>query len=280
MPGPIVFLDGSFVASDEAHVRADDRGLLLGDGVFATMRARRGRCFARVEHLRRLGLGAELFGLALPMPLTDLGDVAEEAARRTGEADAYVRVTLTRTATGGTTLLVHARRLELPPATLRAAGARVGFVAPARPPPACADPYVKTTSYAGSVLARREAERRGLDEGLQLAVDGTVACGSMANVFAVRGDVVVTPALGSGCRAGVTRGVVLELARSLGLAVAEETISPEQLASADEVFLTSTRIGCLPVAEIDGRAVRGAPASPRARALHDALEARIEAEAP
>ncbi len=274
-----VFLDDRFVEIDEARVRADDRGLLLGDGVFVTMRARRGRCFARAEHLRRLGLGADLFGLVLPRPLEALGELAEEAARRSGETDAYVRVTMTRTAAGGTTLLVMARALEVPPESLRAAGARVGWVGPRRPPPSCADPWVKTTSYAASVLARREAERRGLDEGLQLAVDGAVASGTMANVFALRGDHLVTPPLDSGCRAGVTRGVVIELARELGLSIAEDVVSPEALGTAEEVFLTSTRIGCLPVAEIEGRRVAAAPASPRTRALHAALEARIEAEA-
>jgi branched-chain amino acid aminotransferase len=274
----VVFLGDRFVPEGEARVAIDDAGYLLGDGVFATMRAHGGVCFRQSEHLARVVRGAELFGIPLPLGVARLAEIADEAASRTGARDAYVRVTLTRGGGGDdeATLSVLARALDVPGEALRASGARVGVVAPRRPPSACADPFVKSTSYAPFVLARRAAVTRGLDEGLQLAVDGSVAGGAMSNVFAVRGNELVTPPLETGARAGVTRGVVMQLAPSLGLTPSEAALTPADLAAADEVFLTSTRIGCLPVAEIDGR-----PASrhgaPRARGLHDALE-RLVAE--
>ncbi len=275
MRPPVVFFEDRFVDLDDARVRVDDRGLLLGEGVFVTMRARRARCFRKDEHLDRLRRGAELFRLVLPLSSERLAAIADEAADRTGERDAYVRITATRRGDGGTTLFVLARALAVPAEADRDAGVRVGIVGLRKPPPACADPYVKTTSYAGPVLARREAEQRGLAEGLQLALDDSVASGAMSNLFVVHGSRVTTPPLATGARAGVTREVVIELARAAGHRVEEAAVSTADLASADEIFLTSTRIGCLPVAEVEGIVRRGGP-FPVTRALHAALEQRID----
>lgn len=272
----VVYLADGFVDPDEARVRVDDRGYLLGDGVFATLRGHRGVCFRSQDHLARLARGADLFGLALPAPIPRLTAIANEAAARTEAVDAYVRVTLTRTDGGGSTLTILARPLDVPSAAERASGIRATVVTTRRPPPSCADPFVKTTSYAGAVLARREATTRGFDEGLQLAVDGTLACGAMANVFAVVGDRVVTPPLASGCRAGVTRALVLELAAAAGMTVGEEPVTSDALAGAREVFLTSTRIGCLPVREVDG--ARFGERFPVTGGLHAALEACVASE--
>ncbi len=284
----VVFHVDRFVAPGEERaprIAIDDPGYLLGDGVFATLRARDGVPFRLDVHLDRLARGAELFGFSLPLPVARVGAIAREAAERTGERDAYVRLTATRAGARGpdatrSTLTVLARRLDVPALDVRSRGIRVGVAALRRPPRECADPYVKTTSYAGSVLARREAEGRGWDEALQLAVDGSVACASMANVFVVHGRRVTTPGLASGCRAGVTRALVLDLARAHGFESVEERVSTSELASADEVFLTSTRVGCLPVASLDGLgdARRREGPFPVTLALDEALERCVTSE--
>lgn len=257
----VVHLNGRFVDEAEATVSLLDRSYLLGEGAFATMRGYAGRCFRSGTHLANLARAAALFDVTLP---DGLADVADEAARRTGAEDAYVRVTASSTAVS-----VIARPMDVPPADAYARGVDVVTVPLRRIPPACFDGTMKTTSYAPSTLARRAAGRAF--EGLQLAIDGSVACATMANVFAVVGRELLTPGLASGCRTGVTRGVVLELAPSVGLLPREVVLAPETLLEADEVFLTSTRLECLGVASIDG-----AP-RPDARPYTHALRAALRA---
>jgi branched-chain amino acid aminotransferase len=266
------------VAPEDAVVPMLDRGYLLGDGVFATMRGYGGVCFRANAHLAELARGAARFEIDLPLPPSEVIALANEAARRTGARDAYVRVTLTRGAPSAPpTLSILAREMDVPSEEAYRAGVSVVTVTPRRIPPACLDPSIKTTSYAVQVLARREVDARGAAEGIQLTIDGALACVTMANVFVVRGDTLLTPSVESGCRAGITRAAVLELAPSLFHEVREERLLPSILEEADEVFLTSTRIECLPVATIDGRAVGGCRFT-RTHALRDALTALVRAE--
>ncbi len=258
-----------------------DHGYLLGDGVFATMRAYRGVCFRADRHLAALARGAALFGIELPSSLLQIAGLANEAARRTEEADAYIRVTLTRGAPGARpTLSVLARAMDVPSEDAYARGVSVASVSPRRIPPACLDGSIKTTSYAVQVLARREVQAKGADEGIQLAIDGALACGTMANLFVVSGDTLLTPSLESGCRAGITRGAILELAPRLFRDVREQRLDPAVLAEADEAFLTSTRVECLPIASVDGQPMvgRGKTSFERTRVLRDAFLALVRAE--
>lgn len=264
-------------AGEGATVSLLDSGYLLGDGVFATMRGYDGRCFRAGAHLGELARGADRLGIGLPIALTALADEAHRAASEIA-GPAYVRVTLSRGATrGGPTLSIIARPLEVPTDAELTGGVVAVTVGLRRIPAACLDPTTKTTSYVAAVLARRDAEGRGAKEGLQLALDGSVAGGAMSSVFAVRGDLLLTPSPESGCRLGVTRAAVLELARGVGLEPREERLDPEEMFTADEVFFANTRFECLPVAVLDGR--RLATAFPRTRAIRERLAALAREEA-
>lgn len=289
VPYSAVYFEGRFVPpqGEEARVPLTDPGYLLGDGVFATMHAYDGVCFRAERHLAILVRGAELFGLTLPVGVDRLIAIADEAASRTRVRDAYVRVTLTR---GGdddarAVLSVLSRPLDVPAKEDYAQGVKATVVSTRRIPPSCVDPTVKSTSYAPLVLARREARSRdvGGGEGIMLAVDGSIACGTMANLFLVKGDELTTPSLASGCRAGVTREAVLELARRVGLTPREATLPLEALFEAEEAFFTSSRVECLPIASVDGRTIGGAPdeeevRAPRTAALRSALRAVVSDE--
>ncbi len=276
----IFFEDQFFTKADAAAARVSicDSGYLLGEGVFATLRAYDGVCFRADRHIRALARGAETFGIDMPASQERLREIADHVARLSGAADAYVRLTLTRGAARAPGILsALARASELPTDDDYARGIPVAIVSPRRIPAECMDPTFKTTSYAPSVLARKHAERVGARDGLQLAVDGSLACATMANVFLFMGDALYTPSLASGCRPGVTREAVLEIAKARGLRVREERVDPAALADADEAFLTSTRVECLPIASVDGRAVGRAPYA-RTHALRDALRRVIQDE--
>lgn len=278
-PAAWVSFDGAFVPASEARVPALDRGVLLGHGVFATMRGYGGRCFRARAHLAQLARGAARFGIAMPLSEERLEALAHAAAAKTGARDAYVRVTLTAGPAGGRpTLFVLARAWDdVPSATDYARGVATATVATRRAPPACVDPSVKTTSYGPEVLARREAAALGVAEGLMLALDGSIACGTMATLFVVEGDALVTPPLSTGCRDGITRRALLDLAPRVGLSPIEAPIAPGALARVDEAFFASTRVECLPIAHADGAPI-GRGAFERTRALHAALRALVAEE--
>lgn len=258
----VVHLGGRFVPPAEAKVDLLDRGWLLGDGVFATMRGYGGLCFRPQMHLAALAEGADALGIALPAAPSTIAAVADEAARRTGARDAYVRVTLTRGA-----FAIVARELDVPTERAYVDGIETMVVKPRRIPPECVDPTFKTTSYAPQIIAWREIEARGIREGIQLALDGTIACGTTSNVFVVKGDVLRTPPVSTGCRPGVTRAAVMEIAQKLGMTVREERIELASLDDADEAFFTSTRVECLPfVWPTARRQVSGFPVTARLRA--------------
>ncbi len=254
----VVHLDGRFVEPDSAMISLFDRGYLLGEGVFATMRGYDGAVFRPHTHLGELERGAVRFGFGLPS-LDVLADKADELAGRTAVANAYVRVTATAGVEGGpATVSICARPMrDIPTREDYATGVTMVTVTPRRIPPACFDGTLKTTSYAAQVLARREAREQGKGEGLQLTLEGDAACGTMSNVFLVQGDTLRTPSLDSGCRDGVTRRVVLEMASQLGWRVVEERIPHRDLMRADGVFVTSTRVECLPIRELDGVTLGG-----------------------
>jgi branched-chain amino acid aminotransferase len=282
-PYSAVYFAGRFVPpqGDEARVPITDPGYLLGEGVFATMHGYDGVCFRAERHLETFVRGAETFGLALPVGIERIIAIADEAASRTRVRDAYVRVTLTRGSDPERAALsVLSRPLDVPSVDDYARGVASAVVATRRVPPACMDPTVKTPSYAPQVIARRQAAALGVGpgEGIMLAVDGSLACGTMANLFLVRADALLTPPVSSGCRAGVTRELVLELAGRVGLTAREEPLDPAALSDADEAFFTSSRVECLPIATVDGRAIgaarSGGPAGhPRTTALRAALRA-------
>ncbi|MEN9800677.1 MAG: hypothetical protein RL653_4374 [Pseudomonadota bacterium] len=277
------WLNGAFCALDEVRVSPLDAGFLYGDGLFETLRTHGGRPAFLSRHLARLAHGAEALGLPVLPPLEE---VVAEVIRRSGLPECTVRVTVTRgvgtaglapAGFGAPTVLVTAQPLRTWPAEVYERGARVGRLWP-RSAEAWPRPWVKSTSYQGAVMARREAAARGWDEGLYLDASGEhVTEGAASNVLAVLGRRLWTPPPDV-CLPGVTRGEVLRLAAGAGFSVEESPLPVEWLGKADEVVLTSALAGVVPVTEIDGvRVGQGVPGPAwrmlRARYLEEAVKA-------
>jgi branched-chain amino acid aminotransferase len=254
----VVWIGGRFVDPSEATVSVLDRGWLLGDGVFATMRAYDGRCFGIAQHLVALREGTRALGLEMPGTMAAIAEIANEAAQRTKAKNAYVRVTVSRGATA-----FIARPLDVPSDEEYATGIETMIVGPRRIPPECIDPTFKTTSYAPQIVAWREIEARGIREGIQLALDGTIACGTTSNFFLVMDGALVTPPTSTGCRPGVTRRTVIDIAEKLGVPVLEERIPLAALDRAEEAFFTSSRIELLPIKRASS--ARGFPLTTKLR---------------
>ncbi|MBI4953568.1 MAG: aminotransferase class IV [Myxococcales bacterium] len=280
--GRLALIDGTAFPPEQAKVSVYDRGFLYGDSVFETLRTYGGQLFAAHEHFARLAHSAAEVGITLPVSLGELAAEVERALGLAGNADSMVRIVISRGAgplgldpTLAPTPLrvVLVEPLRLPPAAHYQHGVRAACVQTVRASDAAEG--AKVGNYLASALAHRLAKERGADEALIVDREGRVVESTTSNVFAVEGGALVTPALEAGILAGVTRALVLELARAEGLVVRFDRFTPEALAACEEVFLTSTIREILPVVAVDGRAVGTGQPGPVTRRLHLALRARV-----
>ncbi|MGC3996094.1 MAG: aminotransferase class IV [Anaeromyxobacter sp.] len=165
--------------------------------------------------------------------------------------------------------IVIVQGLSAPPARAYAEGVAVAL---ARPGTAAGlDPSAKTGAHLGHVMAVKEARATGAHEALLVDAAGFVTEGSSSNLFTVRDGVLVTPPLAAGILEGVTRGVVLALARAEGARLEERALRPEDLDAADEVFITSTMREILPVVRVGARKVGAGRPGPVTERLHRAF---------
>jgi len=274
-----VWLNGRILDSTRALLPITERGFLYGDGLFETVRVYGDQPFLLARHVARLRAGARI--LAIPVPATTAywaRAVARVlAANRIG--DAAVRLTVTRGTAAGLdppvrprpTLLVQARRLDPALATAQARGINLCLLSFGRG----SGPFVelKTLSYLPAVLGRREARRRKAYDGLYVTAAGDVTEATTANVFIWRGNRLRTPA--EGILRGITRDVVVALARRLGLRVEEGPIRRTALRGARELFLTSSVVEILPVVRVDDRTIGTGAPGPITRLLQEAYRRQV-----
>jgi branched-chain amino acid aminotransferase len=270
-----VWLNGSLVDERDACISPSDRGFLLGDGVFETLRSYSGRLPTLREHLERLAAGARALGIALPA----LGELEQGAAAllsASGLADARLRITVTSGA--GPPGLARGEAEPTLMITVSPLPERPG-AATAVVPPWIHDERrplvgVKTTSRAESVIALAYARERGADEALFLNTAGNVCEATTANVFAVRDGLITTPPLSAGCLAGITREHVLRSCDAIGLGAEEKDLPAGALQSADELFLTSSTRGVQALVAIDSAPVGNGEPGPLTRRLAEELDRR------
>ena len=282
--GKVVFIDGAPFEPEAATVSVYDRGFLYGDAVFEVLRTYRGEPFALGEHVARLRRSAERVFIDLPLDDASMQGEIERAIAATHNEESYVRVVVTR----------GAGPLSLDPATARRP-LRVILVEPIFP--LAREPYAdgvaavtvatrrsaddttaagaKVTNYLESLIAVREATARGAVEALIVNGRGEVVEGATSNVFAVKGGRVTTPPEGAGILAGITRAHVLAAAVRLGVPVDEQTLRPESLYVADEVFITSSIRELMPVVRVDDRTIGAGRPGPVARTLHRAFRVAV-----
>lgn len=258
---PYVFLNGEILSADTARVATSDRGLLLGDGLFETMRAYGGVVFRLHAHLARLRASAEFLRLRFDLSDDDVCGAIDELVRRNACPEAYVRLTVTRgpdaiglrlDGAGAPTVILHARPLHPYPPERYRKGARL-IVSTLRRSSASPLPRHKTLNYLPCLLARQEAAEAGADGAILLNETGQVTEESVSNLFLVRAGVVWTPPVHCGLLPGVTRAAVMALARQAGIAVKEEPIAAGSLFEFDEGFLTNSLMEIMPVRSVDKR---------------------------
>ena len=264
MPDRFIYVNGEFVPEAEARISVLDHAVLYGDGVFETVVAWKGRIFKLDEHVERFFCSLAAIAMEPPWTRTELKALVIEAVRRNGLDEAYVKWIATR-GSNGTPLMdptgcVPNLIILVQPYIDRGGsnGLRVKTTAIRRPPGHVLDARVKSLNYLNLVLAKIETKAAGADQALMLDVHGHICESPGFNVFLVKGRTLLTP--WNDVLVGVTRDTVIEIAPELGLTVREGVYDLYHAYSADEVFLTSTAGGLLPVVELDGRRIgRGEP---------------------
>lgn len=285
---PMAWVDGRLGAADSPALLVGDRGFQLGDGLFETLRVRRGVAIEIGLHLVRLREGLGILAIQMPFSDGELEGAIAAVVRANAPLDAAVRITVSRGAPVGRGLLPAGWRALAPTVVIQAwphvpvaedvlaRGVRA-VIATGRRDPAHPLASVKTTSRADHVHARLEAELAGADDAITLTIDGHVAEATTANVAAVVGRRVLTPPLAAGILAGTTRDWLLrpEGAAALGLAAAEAWLTPDDLLAADEVLLCSSVAGFQALVALGGVPIAGGVPGPWSARLRAAREAWI-----
>lgn len=282
---PAVVLDGVVVGPEAARVSVFDRGFLYGDSVYEVVRTYGGRPWALDEHLERLERSSEMIGMTLPFSReTIAGDVYRGLAAA-GEADAYIRIVVTRGAgpigldpalAKGPVRVVLVLPLPVQPEAQYTQGVAIVLVQPgprAGLLPVGESGTAKTGNYLPNVLALREAKAKGGYEAVLVDSNGLVSEGASSNVFCVSQRVIRTPRLVTGVLEGITRRHVMRIARDKGWTVDESDVYANDLKKADEVFLTSTMREVVPVTRVDGAPVADGTPGPTAKELRIGLRA-------
>jgi len=253
-----VFHNETLLPIEKVRLSPGQAGLICGWGIFTTLRISRGEAFAYERHWRRLEKDAAITRLPLNYTAAKVRVHLHEVIRANQVAEGAARVYLVYNTVGfwqsdekqqPVDLIIYSASLPERREVVRLALRENGRHA--------ASPMsgVKSISWLNNVWAVAEAAKDGFDEVVMLNERGEVAECTSANIFAVKDNKVLTPPLNSGCLEGVTRGILMEIAPEAGVSVVEQALRPEDLYSADEVFISSTNRNLISVGEIAGNKI-------------------------
>jgi branched-subunit amino acid aminotransferase/4-amino-4-deoxychorismate lyase len=273
----IAFVEGSYVPIADAGVPILDWGFLRSDATYDVVHVWRGSFFRLQDHVDRFLRGVERLQLRVPVGADEIAPILTECVRRSGLRDAYAEMICTRgQPPPGSRDPRQARNafyafaipfVWIADAQKQESGLSLHISAQQRIPPHAVDPTVKNYHWLDFTRGLLDAYERGAETVVLVDAAGNVVEGPGFNLFAVHGGVLTTPA--QGVLDGITRRTVIELARDTGTTVREELLPAQAVREADEIFLTSTAGGVMPVTSVDGAAVGDGAPGPIARRLRD-----------
>jgi len=260
----LVWLNGELVQKSQAKVSVFDHGFLYGDGVFEGIRAYNGKVFMLDEHLDRLYNSAKSIWLTIPLTKEQMKDAILQTLRANKLRDAYIRVVVSRgegdlgldpRKCPKPNIVIITDKIELFPEELYERGIEMVTVSVRRNSPQALNPNIKSLNYLNNILAKIEAINADKPEGLMLTLDGYVAEGTGENIFIVKRGELLTPPAYMGILKGITRQVVMQLAKGEGVPVHEVVLTLYDVYTADECFITGTAAEIVPVVKLDGRTI-------------------------
>ena len=245
------YVNGEFVPIAEAALPLNDLGIVRGYGVFDLLRTYGTTPFRLRDHIRRLESSAAQIGLAMPWSRQELEEIVLQTYQRNEIPDASIRIVVTggpsqnfMTPQGKSSLVVMVHPVSPYPERYYTEGCKATSTLIER-----TMATVKSLNYIGAIMAMNDADKSGAVEAIYLDNHDRLTEGTRANLFVVRGDLLVTPR--EGVLKGITRQVVLDLATANDFEVVEGPIHYHDLGNLDEAFLTSTTKEVLPIVQID-----------------------------
>lgn len=273
-------IDGVLTGPEDAKISVLDHGLLFGDSVYETVRTYNGKPFLFSRHFARLEHSARAIDLQLPWTKAKTLD---EVRKTLFTGESRIRLIFTRgvgdvaadieTCSAPTPIIIVVP-LVAPPERIYQEGVEV-VISTVRRSSRFAD--LKTGSLIHQVLARREAKARRAYEAILLTADEKLSDGITSNIYMLRGGKLLTPSREAGIVEGITRGVVLELARQLGIEIVEGLLEVHEIERADEMFLTSSTREVVPISKVEGKSVGNGRPGPVTLQLLKAYRAAIPA---
>ncbi len=273
-----IWLSDKLVDEKDAKISVFDHGLLYGDGVFEGIRIYNGEVFELKAHIRRLYESAKSIRLDIPMSKDELTKAVKETVEANNITDGYIRLIITR---GPGTLglnplickdsvvIIIADKIKLYPKELYETGIKIVSAATVRNHPLAIPPQAKSLNYLNNIMAKIEALDRGVPEAIMYNHEGYVAEATADNVFIVRDGTLYTPPVEAGALEGITRNLVIKLAKEQGIEVVEKNLTRFDLYICDELFLTGTAAEVIGVVEIDGRLIGEGTPGPITKVLRE-----------
>lgn len=271
-----VYINGSFYSKEDAKISVFDHGLLYGDGVFEGLRSYGGKVFHLAEHIDRLYESALAICLELPLTKDEMTDAVNQTVKVNKIEDGYIRLVVTR---GSGTLGLDPNRCSVPqviiiadsitlyPEEFYENGLEIITSSVIRNHPAALSPRIKSLNYLNNILAKIEGLSAGCIEALMLNHKGEVAECTGDNIFLVKGGELYTPPLDAGILAGVTRNVVINLAKEHGVTTHETSLTKHDVYVAEECFLTGSAAEVIPVVKVDTRVIGTGKPGPLSKKL-------------
>jgi len=278
----IAWIDGTYRDLSKAKVSIEDRGYLLGDGVYEVIRVYNSRPFYLDAHLQRFLRSAEAIRLDLPYPVDQITETVSELIEKSGYSEGYIYMQLTRGSAkrdhlfpddAVPTMVMYVRELK-PVPEIDAVEPQEGITLPDERWLNC---HIKTTNLLPNLLARQKASEAGAVEAILYRQDGTVTEGTRSNVFAVIDGKVRTHPATNLILAGITRGIVIDTIQELSIPFLEKPFNLQELETAEEVWVTSTTMEVNPIKAIDSRLLKSPVPGPICKQLMEAFHNKIAA---
>jgi branched-chain amino acid aminotransferase len=239
-------------------ISEQDRGFLLGDGLFETLLVANGIALWRAEHLARMAKSAAKLGIPLDLQHVDLA--IDDQLQKSGSGTHVLRISVSRGQTGRGLAMDGDKptlSVSISPFSASQTGRSINlFTSTVRRNPTSISDRHKTLSYVNNVFAAREAKARGGDDALMLNIDGLVASTSIANVFIVKGKAISTPPEGDGVLPGIMRRFIIESASSYGYTATVRSFERDEILEADAMFATNSLRLLSPVHALDGESLQ------------------------
>jgi len=281
VPG-VVSIDGVLTPISEGRIPVLDHGFLFGDNIYETLRTYDQRPFLFSRHFERLKRSARAVFMTLPCSREKLLEETLRTIKAAGNATEHrIRITITRGAgdispdpesCDAPSVIVFATPLAMLPAMIYEEGVE-GIVSSFYRSRQLGD--AKTGNLLRSVLAMREARAAGAFEAITLTSEGKISDGITSNICLIQGSTLLTPSVESGILEGITRAVVLDLAKGAGLNVVEGLLNISEIDKSSELFLTSSTRGVVPIVRVAGRPVGSGRPGPATRQLIEAYRQEV-----